>query len=129
MLFHVVTIIRPNFDFQKRLGIDVRSGHLCAITKMSFILYNFLNDVNDPQFIINRRLNFVMKCFKFYINLTLKLEMAKRIAAARQANKEAARIEGRQLSWESGRIYNNSFLIAFSSGIPRYACQLKFLKL
>ena len=30
-----------------------------------------------------------------------KLEMAKRIAAARQANKEAARIEGRQLSWES----------------------------
>ena len=30
-----------------------------------------------------------------------KLEMAKRIAAARQANKEAARLEGRQLSWES----------------------------
>ena len=29
MLFHVVTIIMPNFDFQKRLGIDVRSGHRC----------------------------------------------------------------------------------------------------
>ena len=31
MLFHVVTIIRPNFDFQKRLGIDVCSGHRCII--------------------------------------------------------------------------------------------------
>ena len=30
-----------------------------------------------------------------------KLEMAKRIAAARQANKQAVQAEGRQLSWES----------------------------
>ena len=25
----MVTIIRPNFDIRKRLGIDVRSGHRC----------------------------------------------------------------------------------------------------
>merc|ERR1711920_763842 len=30
-----------------------------------------------------------------------KLEMAKRIAAARQANKEIAKLEGRALSWEA----------------------------
>ena len=29
MLFHLVTIIGPNFDFQKRVGIDPRSGHPC----------------------------------------------------------------------------------------------------
>ena len=44
MLFHVVTIIRPNFDFQKRLGIDVRSGHrwitstIFRITKQTKVL-------------------------------------------------------------------------------------------
>ena len=42
-----------------------------------------------------------------------KLEMAKRIAAARQANKEAARIEGRQLSWESLALPKVIFLFFF----------------
>ena len=37
-----------------------------------------------------------------------KLEMAKRIAAARQANKELVKAEGRQLSWESKLIPEGS---------------------